>query len=370
MTDNTTIRIEDAPIRNPSVEAYGVGNDAVLHDPERNQVFSVTALAKEVWNYCDGATSLRQMGREISSLVDVPLDKTIDRLRQIASDLESQNLLLVPSDDLTGQGEMATMNIIFGDYQVEVRTNTSEFAQATRRLFHEMLGGDSGRETIDVLNVGRSDGQYYVQGTRGRHAEKSSLENAVRTLKHKVSRRFMEARPDLIWLHAGAAARNDTSVLVAGEWGSGKSTVIANLYRAGWKYLSDDRVPYDPDSGQILPFPIPLAYRQPGEEKLSKQDLAGLPKKYLRIESERVKESFSRIDAIVFLTFEPDYPARIEEHCTAEAAVGLACSCLSAGRYHGDAIQKLCELADQVPTFHLQYNSQSPIASLLASAVE
>lgn len=370
MTDNAGIQAEDAPIQNPSVRAHGVGNNAVLHDWERNQVFSVTALAKEMWSRCDGATPLADIGQEIGSSVGLSLDKILNRLRQIASELNRQDLLFLPCRALESKGASTTMNIIFGNHQVEVRTSASEFAQVVQRLFCEMIGESRARQRLDVLDVWKQGGKYYMQGTRGHYVEDGSLEDTVRTLKHKISRRFKEARSDLIWLHAGAVSQNGTSVLVAGEWGSGKSTVVANLYRAGWKYLSDDRIPYDPDSGQIFSFPVPPAYRKPEEEYLSKDELAGLPKEYINLESPRVRNSSVQVNAIVFPAFKPDRPGKVEGRDAEEAAVELACGCLSASRYHGDAVEDLCRLADQVPAFQLQYSSGSSIASALASVIK
>lgn len=379
---NYDVQESDTPLRNPSVRAYRVDEDAVLHDLEREQVFAVTALTREMWEHCDGNTSLSEIGRKISEAVDAPLPdaplpEVVGALRRVASHLRDQGLLFVPGGgrrNSGGMGNSATLRIVFGAHQVSVRTDAPEFARAVRRVFRGMLGGASSRtltpETIDVVTVRSSQDRYYVRGAGGSHAEADALEGAVRDVKHAVLRRFMEARPDLIWLHAGAATRDGTSLLVAGPWGSGKSTVIAGLCRSGWKYLSDDMAPYDPSSGTILPFPTTIAYREPKGKALSREDLAGLPKKQVGLEPERIQEAPVRPKAIFFPTYDPDRPAKTTPRAAAEAAVSLVESCQNASRHRGDAIDRLCQLAGRVPAFRLRYNDRSNTSGLLTSVTE
>ena len=379
---NYDILESDAPLRNPSVRAYRVDEDAVLHDLEQEQVFAVTALARKMWEHCDGNTPLSEIGRTISEaadapLPDAPLPEVVGALRQVASHLRDQGLLSVPDGDRGDSaepGNAETLRIVFGAHQVSVRTDVPEFARAVRRVFRGMIGGAPSRtltpETIDVVTVRSSQDRYHVRGAGGSHAEAGALEGAVRDVKHAVLRRFMEARPDLIWLHAGAATRDGTSVLVAGPWGSGKSTVIAGLCRSGWRYLSDDMAPYAPSSGKILPFPTTIAYREPGDRALSREDLAGLPKKHVGLEPERIQEAPVRPAAIFFPTYDPDRSAKTTPRAAAEAAVSLVESCQNAGRYHGDAIGHLCQLAGRVPAFRLRYNDRSNTSGLLTSVTE
>jgi hypothetical protein len=179
----------------------------------------------------------------------------------------------------------------------------------------------------------------------------------------------MEARRDLIWLHAGAAARDDAAVLVAGPSGSGKSTVIADLCRSGWQYLSDDITPYAPDSDKIMPFPATMAYREPEGERGSGDELADLPKKHMRLDAERLQDAPVQPTALFFPTFETGRPAEVKELPAPEAAVSLVESCQNASRHRGEAVRRLCHLAGRVPAFQLRYNERSRILGLLTSAL-
>jgi hypothetical protein len=342
-----------------------------------------------MWDRCDGNTPLSEIGHKISEETGTPLPKVMGALPQVASRLRDQELLSLYGgrrDDAGDLSNAQTLSIVFESHRVLVQTDVPNFARGARRTFRGMLGGASGKDrnlkTVGVLNATSSEGRYseeryHVRDAGGSRGRTSTLEDAIHTLegalrkaKHKVLRRFMEARPDLIWLHAGAATRDGTSVLVTGPWGSGKSTVIAGLCRSGWKYLSDDMAPYDPSSGKILPYPTTIAYREPEERALSREELTGLPKKRVGLKPEHIQKTPVRPEAIFFPKYDPDRPAKTAPRAAAEAAVSLVEGCQNAGRHRGEAVARLCRLAGQIPAFQLRYNDQSNTSSLLSSVTE
>ena len=348
------IRDDDIPLRNPSVEAHRVTGGAVLHDLERDQVFAVTALAREVWEQCDGNTPLRKIDRTISDRANVPSPTSPDGLRQVVSHLSDQDLLFIHSldpvadgDTAVGRGERTdgpettTLNVVFGAHRVNVKTTAPRLERAVRRLFHGLIDGETDAETIDVLTAEEAGDEFSVRSPQAHSAEARPLTAAVQRLKRTVLLRFMEARRDLIWLHAGAAARHGTAVLVAGPSGGGKSTTIAGLCRSGWTHVSDDLTPYDPDTGRVVPLPVTIAYRQSVEKQSLAEEPSGLPKTHVDLESGRLQDAPVRPAAVVFPTFEADRPAGVEEQAAPEAAVSLVESCQNARR-HGERQCRNC----------------------------
>jgi hypothetical protein len=340
------IRDEDIPLRNPSVEAHRVTGGAVLHDLGRDQVFAVTALAREVWEHCDGNTPLQKIDRRVSDRADIPSPTSPDGLRQVVSHLSDQDLLFVHRPDpiadggtAVGRGDQAdgpgatTLNVVFGNHQVIVKTTAPRLERAVRRLFHGLIGRETGAETVDVLTAEEAGDGVSVRSSQARGGEARPLTAAVQRLKRTVLLRFMEARRDLIWLHAGAAARNGTAVLVAGPSGGGKSTTIADLCRSGWTHVSDDLTPYDPDTGRVVPLPVTIAYRQPGEKQSLEEGPSGLPKTHVDLEAGRLQDAPVRPEAVFFPAFEADRPAGVEEQAAPEAAVSLVESCQNASRH-------------------------------------
>ncbi|MAF60640.1 MULTISPECIES: HprK-related kinase A [Sphingomonadales] len=62
-------------------------------------------------------------------------------------------------------------------------------------------------------------------------------------------------------LHASAVSRQGRAVVMTGLSGAGKSTLSALLAERGWRFLGDEFVLLDPDSGKIAPFPRPVSLK-------------------------------------------------------------------------------------------------------------
>lgn len=62
-------------------------------------------------------------------------------------------------------------------------------------------------------------------------------------------------------LHASAVSRNGRAVIMTGVSGAGKSTLSALLGERGWRFLGDEFVLLDPDTGMIAPFPRPVSLK-------------------------------------------------------------------------------------------------------------
>ena len=63
-----------------------------------------------------------------------------------------------------------------------------------------------------------------------------------------------------IFVHSGAVGWKDRAILIPGGSQSGKSTLVAELVRAGATYYSDEHAVLD-DRGRLHPYPRPLSLR-------------------------------------------------------------------------------------------------------------
>jgi hypothetical protein len=77
-----------------------------------------------------------------------------------------------------------------------------------------------------------------------------------------TARRYVTTRaPDFVFIHAGAVAWRGRAILVPAESQGGKSTLVAELVRAGAEYMSDEYGALDAQ-GRIHPYPKPLNLRR------------------------------------------------------------------------------------------------------------
>jgi hypothetical protein len=69
--------------------------------------------------------------------------------------------------------------------------------------------------------------------------------------------------PDRVFIHAGVVARDGLAIVLPGASGSGKTSLVAALVRAGATYFSDEFAVLDSE-GQVHPYPKPLSLRALG----------------------------------------------------------------------------------------------------------
>ena len=84
-----------------------------------------------------------------------------------------------------------------------------------------------------------------------------SFESHARLLVAARSRRG-------VFLHAGAVAWRGRAIVIPGASRSGKTTLVAELVRAGAAYLSDEFAVIRGD--RVVPYPKPLSVRDPREQ--------------------------------------------------------------------------------------------------------
>jgi hypothetical protein len=80
-----------------------------------------------------------------------------------------------------------------------------------------------------------------------------------------------------VFVHAGAVEWQGEGIIIPGRSFSGKTSLVAELVRAGATYYSDEYAVLD-SRGRMHPYPAPLAVRQPDSNKqsnISAQELGG-----------------------------------------------------------------------------------------------
>ena len=262
-----------------------------------------------------------------------------------------------------------TLHVGFGGSKVAVYSDAPEVLAGLKRIFGEMLESEPTR-TEERLEVQWRDGKYNVSGTTEACIEYGSLADTVERLRYEVVLRLIQARSDLMWLHAGAAAYRCSSVMILGSWGRGKSTLVTSLYANGWTYLSDDVVPLDPNSGRAFPFPLtPMVREDPGQE-LPLERLSELRKTVVLLRPERVCRDPVPIRTMVFPVYRRGCHTELLPCSPATAALELLQNCLNFPSHREAAVRYVCDLVRKVPAFRLSYSDGRLAAELIAQAHE
>ena len=73
---------------------------------------------------------------------------------------------------------------------------------------------------------------------------------------------FQETEAFLV-LHAGVVAHNGSALILAGSPGCGKTTLVLELLKRGFRFMSDDACPLNLKTGRVHPFPRRIRVVQP-----------------------------------------------------------------------------------------------------------
>jgi hypothetical protein len=171
------------------------------------------------------------------------------------------------------------------------------------------------------------------------------------------------APSECLLVHAGVCASpSGGAVLLTGESGSGKTTIVAALVQEGYAYLSDEAAVLEPGSLLVHPWPRPFDFK-PGAEAMDRfRDLLG---EYggltCHVPADRVRKgavgSRAPVRVIIEYRYQPDSPTRAQSLSRAEAVAVLG-SATPALRHQRDAgLQLLARIASGASGYRLRSGS-------------
>jgi hypothetical protein len=262
-----------------------------------------------------------------------------------------------------------TLHIGFGGHQVAVHSEAPEVLEGVERRFGRMLESEP-TNVVRRLEVHRDDQTYSLAGHAEGYVERGALPDILRRLDYEVVLQLVEARPDLLWFHAGAAACGGGAVVFLGMWGQGKSTLVTSLYAQGWTYLSDDVVPLDPNSDRVIPFPQTPRVREGEGQELPRYRLRRLEKTEVALDPERVCREALSVRAFIFPQYDPDALANLEPCSPAAATLELLQHCINFTSHRGAAVRYLGDLVTRRPALRLSFNDGQQAAVAVIQACQ
>jgi hypothetical protein len=266
---------------------------------------------------------------------------------------------------------MQTLFISFGNQEVAVVGDAEEIMAPLAHSFRELLV-PAPMQVLDTLSVRRLGEAYTVDGAGQFAAHAGTLHGTLQCLKFEIVFRFVHEHPELLWLHAGAAALGGRAVVMCGTWGRGKSTLVSNLCLRGWSYLSDDIVPISLETGELVPFPLTPMMREHApvydERRLSPEEVSQLAKRTIPLREEQIGMGRSAIAALVFPHYSPDAEMRLIRTAPASATLELLQNCINLKMHRGEAVRYLGKLVERTPAFHLPYRHGEAAAQLVIDA--
>lgn len=160
-----------------------------------------------------------------------------------------------------------TMSVLAYGVHIAIRANDAGLAdELTAHLPPGSQYGDfCDAERLYSLVVGEDDGSggqrnsvYLDQAPLIRCP---TLQAALRAFETDIQLHVAEMAPDRVFVHAGVVGCRGRAIMLPGRSFTGKSTLVAELIKAGADYYSDEYAVLD-SAGGVHPYARPLSIRQ------------------------------------------------------------------------------------------------------------
>lgn len=135
------------------------------------------------------------------------------------------------------------------------------------RLYSILIGGAGSRARVRRLSV--------LYGDHLRLARSADIDDLFEILESDLRIFVAEYAKHHVFVHAGVVAWKGQAIVIPGRSYSGKSTLVAELVRAGATYYSDEFAVFD-SRGRVHAYTKPIELREDGNYKQSKIDVSEL----------------------------------------------------------------------------------------------
>jgi hypothetical protein len=148
------------------------------------------------------------------------------------------------------------------DFEWSILSNDSDLVDRIAYLYEPCVVGSAGPARHMFLvrrHAGVQSGLVSVHRDDQAVLRRAPEDLAVAQVAWEVNRGVVEEPGHRLLLHAAAAERDGKTVVLAGPKGSGKSTLVDALVRAGLRYVTDETVALDLATATIASYPKPIA---------------------------------------------------------------------------------------------------------------
>ena len=129
-------------------------------------------------------------------------------------------------------------------------------ARTVERLYSLIIGGVGARPGIRRFNI--------LYGNTQKLLRTLDIEEFLTVFESDVKLHVAAGARRRVFIHAGVVGWKGQAILIPGRSFSGKTTLVAELLRAGATYYSDEYALLDSE-GMVHPYPRPLSVRENGK---------------------------------------------------------------------------------------------------------
>ena len=147
------------------------------------------------------------------------------------------------------------------DLRFGVRTSDPVLGSFLQTLFHPFRGQGQLDDVLWLSGLERQRPSNRASAYIGAHRLTVTTRRplVLAALLWALNQEVVRSTKGCLLLHASAAERDGTVVVLPGPSGSGKTTLCAALLRRGYRYITDETVALDIATGRVRPFPKALS---------------------------------------------------------------------------------------------------------------
>ncbi|EDP65110.1 HPr kinase [alpha proteobacterium BAL199] len=271
MTENETDK-RTLPKLPDHVSLHFMGSQGLLLDAHRQLLFSATPAATLVWCCLAEFDSRAEVLSELRQRTGLSARRAANCIDEAVQSWRTAGLFDTPGSALpSALPEPVEFDRDAPAPAVPTIVPSSEAAyRLLDTTFAIAFSDPTLREAVDpvirhlqtapvarpdaVLVVARDDGGFVVSQVDVGQVRCGHIDE-VAPLVHTILAHAAVHRADaLCAIHAGAVSVGEGCVLLAGEAGAGKSTLVSGLAAAGWRALCDDTVLLSNDTLEVRPL--------------------------------------------------------------------------------------------------------------------
>lgn len=254
----------------------------------------------------------------------------------------------------------------FDDAQVIVQSEILEVHDSIRDTFRHMLS-DQASKPFGALSIRRSDDRYVFEGTDAERVSGATVESLLFFVEDGVRTLFISRRPDLLWLHAGAAEDHGKALVLMGSSGRGKSTLTTMLVERGWRLLSDELVPIAADSETALPFPQKPSRRLADDRDWNALEVTTAARELIDVPDHLVARAPVPIECLVYPEYSRDAKAELMRLPAGSAALEMLRSSTNFFDKKHEAVARAVAAATSLPAYRLIFGRPADAIGLLVA---
>ncbi|MBI2471527.1 MAG: hypothetical protein HYV59_09840 [Planctomycetes bacterium] len=168
---------------------------------------------------------------------------------------------------LTEKTSLYQINLRFFDVDVTIKSDCKSFVDLFSQMYHKFLVDrlqTDSRSTIEFALLAEQDDTYNAPVivinneiwplSNARLFDGYAYECVLSTIIARIQSHLL--------LHAGVVSRNGQGVIILADSGFGKTTLVIELVKRGFKFLSDEMAALGRTDGRVHPFPRCLWIRK------------------------------------------------------------------------------------------------------------